>query len=87
MIHDPYDLKLKLHEHFDRACGVNIVRFGMYQEHENYGTVMTKLKLVTAASVACLLSACGGSLESIAAGIVTGGDCIGDNCDDNGSGS
>jgi len=44
---------------------------------------MTKLKLVTAASLVCLLSACGGSLESIAAGIVANGDCIGDNCDDN----
>ena len=48
---------------------------------------MTKLKLVTAASLVCLLSACGGSIESIAAGLVADGDCIGDNCDDNGSGS
>ena len=48
---------------------------------------MTKLKLVTAASLVCLLSACGGSLESSAAGIVTGGDCIGNNCDDNQQGS
>lgn len=34
-----------------------------------------------------MLSACGGSIESIAAGFVDEGDCIGDNCDDNSPGS